>query len=163
VNIIDGTFRAMMRDARKHGIGEKDCFEDLEWPRIVSPKPDPFTAEERDAILNHFHSKHGFYFPFLATLFGTGARPSEIIALRWSDVDLKLGTVSITKSRYMDTDSPTKTVASERELALGEPIVAVIRSIKPLHVTESDFIFTNQEGRSIKEDINGGESIGIEP
>jgi hypothetical protein len=32
-NIIDGTFRAMMRDARKHGIGEKDHFADLEWPR----------------------------------------------------------------------------------------------------------------------------------
>jgi hypothetical protein len=33
----------------------------------------------------------------------------------------------------MDTDSPTKTVASEREIALGEPIIAALRSIKPLH------------------------------
>lgn len=39
-NIIDGSFRAMVRDARKHGIGEKDHFADLEWPRIISPKPD---------------------------------------------------------------------------------------------------------------------------
>lgn len=151
-NIIDGTFRAMMRDARKHGIGEKDYFADLEWPRIVSPKPDPFSAEERDAILKHFKAKHAFYYPFLATLFGTGARPSEIIALRWGDVDLHSGVVSITKSRYMDTDSPTKSVASEREIALGEPIVATLRAIKPLHVSESDFVFKNEDGNSIKED-----------
>jgi integrase len=151
-NIIDGTFRAMMRDARKHGIGEKDYFADLEWPRIVSPKPDPFTAEERDTILKHFKENHAFYYPFLSTLFGTGARPSEIIALRWGDVDLKTGIVSITKSRYMDTDSPTKTVASEREIVLGEPIVAALRAIKPLHVRETDFAFKNEDGNSIKED-----------
>ena len=46
----NGTFRAMMRDARKHGIGEKDCFADLEWPRIVSPKPGP--VQRRRTRLN---------------------------------------------------------------------------------------------------------------
>jgi integrase len=151
-NIIDGTFRAMMRDARKHGIGDKDCFADLEWPRIVSPKPDPFNVDERDSILKHFKEKHTFYYPFLSMLFGTGARPSEIIALRWGDVDLKSGVVSISKSRYRDTDSPTKTVASEREIAIGEPIIALLKEIKPLHVTENDFVFKNQEGNPIIED-----------
>jgi integrase len=60
--------------------------------------------------------------------------------------------LSITKSRYRDTDSPTKTVASEREIAMGEPIIAVLETIKPLHVTENDCIFKNQEGNSINED-----------
>jgi len=87
----------------------------------------------------------------LLTLFGTGARPSEIIALRWSDVDFNSRTLSITKSRYMNADNPTKTVASERQIALGEPIVAELRSIKPLHVKENDFVFKNQEGNSINE------------
>jgi len=151
-NITDGTFRAMMRDARKHGIGEKDHFADLEWPRIASPKPDPFTADERDVILNHFKAKHGFYYPFVAILFGTGARPSEIIALRWGDVDIKSAVMSISKSRYRDTDSPTKTVASEREITMGEPVVSALRLIKPLHVTEKDFVLKNQEGNPINED-----------
>ena len=38
-NIIDGTFRAMMRDARKYGIGEKDIFADLTWPRLQHQSP----------------------------------------------------------------------------------------------------------------------------
>ena len=152
-NIIDGTFRAMVRDARKHGIGEKDHFTNLEWARIIiSPKPDPFTAEDRDAILKHFKEKYIFYYPFLLTLFGTGARPSEIIALRWSDVDLKSGIMSITKSRYMDTDSPTKTVGSEREIVVAESVVSALRSVRPLHITENDFVFKNQEGHPIKAD-----------
>ncbi|HEY7554741.1 MAG TPA: DUF3596 domain-containing protein [Candidatus Binatia bacterium] len=99
-NIIDGTFRAMMRDARaeKPSLGLTDHFANLRWKRLPTSKPDPFTPEERDVILKHFRQKHGFYYPFVATLFGTGARPSEIIALRWGDIDLKLGTLSISKS-----------------------------------------------------------------
>ena len=151
-NIIDGTFRAMMRDARTNGIGEKDHFAALKWPRIPSPKPDPFTADERDAILNYFREKQRFYYPFVATAFGTGARLSEIIALRFGDVDSNSGIVSINKSRYMQTDSPTKTAASEREILLGEPIIALLGSTKPLHVTETDFVFKNQEGNPINED-----------
>jgi integrase len=150
-NVIDGTFRAMMRDARKHGIGEKDHFAQLEWARIVSPKPDPFTAEERDTILAHFKEKKPFYFPFVCGQFGTGARPSEMIALRWGDVDLKKRVISISKSRYMNADNPTKTVASEREIAIAEQIAAVLTFLKPLHVTHADFVFKNQQGNPINE------------
>jgi hypothetical protein len=38
----------------------------------------------------------------------------------------------------MDEDVPTKTAASERVIDLGEPIIAALSSIKPLHVTEAD-------------------------
>ena len=75
-----------------------------------------------------------------------------MIALRWGDVDLKKRVLSISKSRYMQTDSPTKTVASEREIKLGEPIMAVLTFLKPLHVTVADFVFKNQEGNAINED-----------
>ena len=53
--IIDASFRAMVRDARKidHLI-EADPFAALDWPRIPTPKPDPFTEKERDAIITQF-------------------------------------------------------------------------------------------------------------
>ena len=52
-NVIDGTFRAMMRDARaeKPSLGLTDHFVNLKWKRLPTSKPDPFTAEERDVIL----------------------------------------------------------------------------------------------------------------
>jgi integrase len=153
-NIIDGTFRAMMRDARaeKPSLGLTDHFANLKWKRLPTSKPDPFTADERDVILEYFRKKHGFYYPFVATLFGTGARQSEVIALRWGDIDLRSGTLSISKSHYMGEDGPTKTAASERVIALGMPVIEALKAIKPLHVTETDLVLKNSEGRPINED-----------
>ncbi len=153
-NIIDGTFRAMMRDARaeKPGLGLVDHFANLKWKRLPTPKPDPFSAEERDVVLQHFRERQQHYYPFLATLFGTGARPSEIIALRWGDLDLSAGRLSIDKSHYMGEDGEPKTAASERVIDLGMPVIEALRPIKPLHCTETDFVFKNREGRPINED-----------
>jgi integrase len=109
-NIIDGTFRAMMRDARIiDQLIDKDPFEFLRWPRIRRPKPDPFTEEERDKILAPFKGKNPFYYPFVYTQFWTGMRPSEAIALRWGDVDFQTEAdlnykVALSRRRKRDKD-----------------------------------------------------------
>ena len=152
-NIIDGTFRAMMRDARLiDQLIDKDPFEFLRWPRIRRPKPDPFTEQERDKILAHFKEKNLFYHPFVYTQFWTGMRPSETIALRWGDVDFGTERISITKSRYLGAESETKTRASERTIRMLPGVADLLKSRKPLHVTETDYVFRNQEGNPIDED-----------
>jgi integrase len=52
----------------------------------------------------------------------------------------------------MDEVGPTKTVASERVIALGIPVIEALKAIKPLHATETDLVFKNREGRPINED-----------
>jgi len=148
--IIDASFRAMMRDARKidHLI-ETDPFAALDWPRPTLQKPDPFTEDERDKITHHFHEKNRFYFPLVYTLFWTGMRPSEALALRWEDVDLKRGSLSISKSRYMGTENSTKTAASEREIRLLPGVIEVLSAMKPLHVAVNEHIFKNHEGKPV--------------
>ncbi len=151
-NIIDGTFRAMMRDARIDGLIEKDAFANLKWPRISQPKPDPFADEERDNILKHFNEKNRFYYPFVYVQFWTGMRPSEALALRWGDVDLKAGRASITKSRYYGSENATTNSGSERDVSLLTMVVQLLTAIKPLHATENDYVFKNHEGSPINED-----------
>jgi len=148
--IIDASFRAMMRDARKidHLI-EIDPFAALDWPRLTLQKPDPFTEDERDKITRNFHEKNRFYFPLVYTLFWTGMRPSEALALRWEDVDLKRGSLSISKSRYMGTENSTKTAASEREIRLLPGVIEVLSAMKPLHVDVNEHIFKNHEGKPV--------------
>ena len=73
-------------------------------------------------------------------------RPSEALALRWGDVDLRAEFLSITKSRYLDAEGAPKTPGSEREIRLMPGVVEVLQDLKPLHVTESDYVFLNQEG-----------------
>jgi hypothetical protein len=46
-NVIDGSLRAMFRDARKAGLEAAFPFGDLDWPRRIVPGPDPFIEEER--------------------------------------------------------------------------------------------------------------------
>ena len=148
--ILDASFRAMMRDARRvdHLI-ETDPFEALDWPRLPASRPEPFDEEERDKVIGYFQAKNRFYYPLVYALFWTGMRPSEALALRWEDVDLRRGSLSISKSRYMGEENPTKTAGSEREIRLLPGVIEVLRAIKPLHVPVDEHIFKNQQGRPI--------------
>jgi integrase len=147
---MDASFRAMIRDARTVDyLIEKDPFEALVWPRRTPTKPNPFQEEERDAIIAYFRQKVSFDYPFVYTLFFTGMRPSEALALSWGDVDLKRREVSITKSLYLGEESGTKTEGSERVIKVHPNVVDILEAIKPLHVTEKSFVFLNQDGEPI--------------
>ena len=149
-NIMDGSFRAMIRGARTVDyLIEKDPFEALLWPRKLPTKPDPFEEEERDAIIAYFRQKVSFYYPFVYTLFFTGMRPSEALGLWWNDVDLRRGEISILKSRYLGAQSATKTEGSERVIKLHPNITGILQTIKPLHVAEDTPVFLNYEGEPI--------------
>jgi len=155
-NIIDGTFRAMMRDWRADEAFKPtgaqlhpDAFAFLKWPRRQNKRPDPFTEEERDEIVAQFAKKSPFYVPFIHALFWTGARPSELLGLRWGDIDLRAGFLSISKSRYLDEDGATKTLGSDRVLRLLPSVVNMLKPLKPLKATEKSFVFLNQEGRPV--------------
>jgi integrase len=112
--IIDISFRACYRDPCKidHLI-DTDPFAARDWPRLRSPKAGPFTEEKREKILPAFKDKSRFYYPFADLLFGTGMRPSDALALRWEDIDIKHGFLSIAKSSYKNDENPTKTNGSE--------------------------------------------------
>jgi hypothetical protein len=71
--IIDASFRAMMRDARKidHLI-DTDPFAALDWPRLPSPKPNPFTEKERDHIIRAFRKRAVSTTPSYTFFFGRG-------------------------------------------------------------------------------------------
>src|SRR5207249_154545 len=87
-NIMDGTFRALIRDARVvDKLVSGNPFDALKWQKQPKQKPDPFNESERDALLDYFRTRRALFFPFVLTAFWTGARPSELIALRWGDVD----------------------------------------------------------------------------
>ena len=67
---------------------------------VVRRLPDPLTADERDRILadlrKHYDERVWAYYAFA---FFTGMRPEEIIALRWSDIDVQAGTIRVQRVR----------------------------------------------------------------
>jgi len=147
-NIIDGSFRAMVRDARAEykDLQGYDPFMHVQWPRVQREKPDPFSVEERDRIIEHWKENDFFYFPWVFTLFFTGMRPSEASALTWGDVDLTAGTISISKSRYMGDDSAPKTSASNRTIQVPETVIRVL-NLLPSRALGLRHVFVNKDGQ----------------
>jgi integrase len=151
-NVIDGTFRASYRDARTEGLVTGDPFAALRWLRLAAPDPDPFTVEERDKICAWFSQRHaGRFHPFVTTLFFTGMRPSEAVALRVADIDLTRNKIKISKSRYLKYEAPTKTRGSERTVAIKPELAEIIRGAIPMDASPTDYVFRALRGGPINQ------------
>lgn len=147
-NVIDGSFRALYRDARVEVGGDlegRDPFMDLQWPRQPKTKPDPFTAEERDRIIRWYIESDFFFYPLVAWQFHTGMRPSETFALTWRDIDLQAGTVSINKSRNMGATAATKTVNSERIVQIDQTLIDILKLL-PSREVGIEHVFVGKTG-----------------
>jgi integrase len=150
-NILDGNLRALYRDAREvDGLVSGNPFTALKWPRPIQPEPDPFTAEERDTIVDFFWRKRRLWHPWVLTQFWTGMRPSESAALRVGDVDLRRGEVAITKSRDRGMEAAPKTRRSARTIRLLPNVQEALAAMPlPLHAEPTTYFFRNPEGNPI--------------
>jgi integrase len=154
--VIGGSLRAMVKAARADGIVKVDLFDKA----LFSPLPltdtqssiDPYSRQERDAILEAFRTKRPHYYAFVFFRFWTGARPSETTALRWEDVDLRYSTARFNKGRVQGHERGTKNARSNREIHLHGHLVEVLKNHKPLHVKPRDYVFTTPAGTPIDED-----------
>lgn len=161
-NVLNASLRALFRDAKAEGIIERNPFDDLPrnwWGKSPAPEPDPFTEKERDQILSYFQERYWPSWPrevaFIFALFWTGARPSELTARRWRDLDPHTGRLSISSSLTEGEEGQTKTAASERVIRLLPPVLAYLRAIKPLRVQPDEFIFMGRKGRPIDHESFG--------
>ncbi len=111
-------------------------------------KPDPFSEQERDKIIGYFRQKAAegkirfLDYVIVYLLFWSGMRPSEATALRWGDVDLIAGKADVTKSRHLGFEAAPKTKGSRRTVRLLPTVVELLAFIKPLHVTEDDYVIS---------------------
>ena len=155
--IVHSCLRAMLRDARIDGLIKIDLFDpDFFKPLPITdtkPSIDPYTPEERETILDAFRTKRPHYYRFTFFQFWQGTRPSEAIALRRGDVDLRYGTAGIHKSIVQGHEGGTKTVRSNRVIHLHENVVRALseENPAPLSVDPDDFLFTTPEGTPIDE------------
>ncbi|GGE34552.1 tyrosine-type recombinase/integrase [Streptococcus himalayensis] len=72
-----------------------------------------------------------FDFVLYKFLLATGCRIGEALALEWSDIDLKNGTVNVTKTlnRYLETNTP-KSKAGLRNVEIDKATVSLLKQYK---------------------------------
>jgi integrase len=88
------------------------------------------TPEERQNLLKTcYESDNPYLYTFVVLLLSTGCRYNEIRCLKWTDVDLFQGKITITKSKNSDVRSiPIRGMALEllRNLATQNPSIGYV-------------------------------------
>ena len=105
--------------------------------------------------------KESEYYPLFYTSLYTGVRRSELLALRWCDVDLDMGTISINRSLHQLADNSfifqaPKTAESRRLIALPPSAAIVLRKHKEIQtaqglmlgvpIREESLVFAHHDG-----------------
>ncbi len=132
--------RQVLRHAVARGYARTNPADALRSAKRKRPDPDPYSAAERDALLDALDATLAG--PFYRVAFGTGARTGELLALRWEDFDGQA--LYIRQARVRGSLKGTKTDKPRRVLLMPQTI-AVLRALpRPIR---GGFIFVNQYGR----------------
>lgn len=134
---VQSCLRSALEDAVEDELLEDNCMRGRHYSRQEQPVEegddddvDPFTPEEQAAILSILPHQTRNY--ALVALW-TGLRPSELIALNWSDIDWTRGVIlvrkAITRAAKGVAEMP-KTKSSRREVKMLAPAMQAIQDQK---------------------------------
>lgn len=133
----------------------------IKRPQAQAAEMQSWTADEAAAFLDHVADDR-LYAAWLLFL-QRGLRRGEIAGLRWSDVDLDSGRLSIGHTRVLveakAESSAPKTGAGRRTIPLSPRLVATVRAHRRRQLEErmawgeaweeTGYVFTRQDGRPL--------------
>lgn len=133
---VQSCLRSALDDAVEDELLEDNCMRGRHYSRQEQPVDeedddvDPYTPDEQKAILAELPEQTRNYALFALW---TGLRPSEQIALNWSDIDFRRGVAlirkGITRAAKGIPELP-KTKAGRREVKLLGPALAALQAQK---------------------------------
>ena len=105
------------------------------------------------------------WFPVLALALTTGMRPSEYLALKWTDIDWQRGTASVSRTIQISgaewTFDDTKRKRSRREVKLQNFVLKALQGLKQAHESKrkeasflhSELIFVSASDLPLKQRV----------
>ena len=110
-NEIHSIMKAAFQLIYNNGDIDENPFNRIERAKHIKQEPDPFNAEEREAILNQMTGMVRNLYEFA---FWTGLRTSELLALRRQDIDLRRKVIFVRQALVHGRVKGTKTKSGER-------------------------------------------------
>lgn len=151
-NTIIQLLRSMMATAVRRGYITSDPCADIKRLQEPRVKVDPLSENELHLAIARLNPH---YVPLFTTLAYTGARPNELLALRWKDIDWNRKVISISKGRVRGKEGLPKTASSERELPILRPVEEALLILQRRSVVSLDgYIFTNKKGQPIDKHLD---------
>ncbi|HAT7006135.1 TPA: tyrosine-type recombinase/integrase [Legionella pneumophila] len=105
-------------------------------------KPDPFSVDEIKAILNESEGQVRLLFQFA---FFTGLRVSELIGLRWEDIDWKNQIIHVEETIVAKEAKGPKTEAGIRDVLLLPPALDALEQQKQYTFSYKGRVFYNPQ------------------
>ena len=137
---------------------------------VTPPRPqhsDMKTMNEDELQIFLAEAKKTPYYTMFYTVLFTGMRRSELLALRWSDVDLLMCQISVTQTLHHLRDGSMifrqpKTAKGRRLISLSPSLALVLREYKEnqslertlvgIKLKETDLVFGTPEGKPLLPD-----------
>lgn len=129
---------------RRHLIGDAP-MQYVERLRVAKPGVDPFDLDEALRIID---AAQGWERAFLAVLLFTGARPGEVLALAWDNIDFEHGLIRVRGTLHRRFGLP-KTPGSERDIEMNLTVRAELAEQRARSQLRGEFIFPSEANTPI--------------
>lgn len=150
-----------LKDAVRLDLVSRNVAAIVERPRKEKFLPDYYSIEEVNLLLDRL-KEHWMYVPVLLSVF-YGLRRSEVLGLRWEDVDFTNSTIIIRRTRvYGNVEGKgnalerdiLKRKSSYRTLPMTEPVQILLDDLMKdrygeKEIPQSSYICLNKEGKPI--------------
>ena len=123
-----------LKQAMRWGLVPRNVCEDVDRPRLKRDEIQPLDREQTRRLLQaaEGHRLHALY--VLAVT--AGLRPGEMLALRWSDVDLEVGTLRVNRALSDSEFAAPKTLRSRRKIELSDTARVALRTHRKRQLEE---------------------------
>ena len=148
--------------AVKMGIVVRNVASVVEPPRVARVTMKTLSPEEVQIFLDA--ARETDYYVYFSTLLYTGLRRGELLALRWRNLDLKRGTLTVIATAYKLGNGDyiikePKTAQSRRSVTLPPSLVELFRAYQAdqellrvqlgVSLKADDFVFIRPDGKAI--------------
>lgn len=162
VERIHATIHKALADAVRWGRLARNPADRADPPKESTAEMSVWTPEQLGTFLDSVRTDRLFAAWLMAAM--TGMRRGELLGLKWSDLDLEAGTVSVrqirTVAKYRVVTFTPKTEKGRRTIALDPHTVAALRSYRvaqkeervllgPDYANSDDLVFTKPNGSAI--------------
>jgi integrase len=136
VRNIHKTLHRMLHQAVRWRLLAVNPAADLELPPVVEPQMVTLSHAQARRLLEVATDggRAGWWAPLILLAVATGARRGELLALRWADLDLDAGTVTISRTLRRGEQGlrykAPKTRAGQRTVGLGPQTVTELRRLR---------------------------------
>jgi integrase len=160
VRYIHITLHKALKGAVKLSMIARNPADAVTPPRVQRPEIQTWNEDEIHAFLEY--AKDSPYYALFFTALYTGMRRSELLGLRWGDIDLILGQIHVSRSLHSLKGGeiefrPPKTTSGGRSIALPASAILtltehrekqkLVRAMLGKPLTDSDPVFSSPEGQ----------------